>query len=588
MVVSLFPVETLPMERSFARPLASTLLAVLVPLVPLSIALSAGPARAADDARLGAELFIQKGCLGCHGASGRGGVGPALAQTQLQFDAVLRQLRQPRSLMPPFPARVVSDAEARAIYAYLQSVPPPPARLGVAPPHGEQQPGTCISCHAKLEPTIVRQFQASAMGKAGTQNPLVVYPLRQIDCSNCHGTDHDVIMATKGRVPEAMCGACHPTIYQEHVLDAGHSYGPGPGKLGTNWERNIGVPHYKEMPRKVMEMGCDACHAQAGATDAKYWSDKDQKYVDTSSLTYRNGCIACHSRHAFNLEEARKPEACYTCHMGPDHPNYEAYSSSKHGSIYTARGAAWDWKTPLAQATYETPTCAYCHMLYVDSTGARHTSHNMTRKIIWGFGAQAAMGSLEDITVKPENEAKRNEMVKTCMICHSEDRARGYLKSADAHKLAGDALVVEARGILAGLYKDGLIKPGRRQTSAGLLPGPRFSAIELPGGVAQHSPTSLYYDVTPVEREYFDMFFFSALKSYKGAFHMSPDYSWWYGYADVLGHLAAIRDDAARLREARDVQRETLFMLFTGPLMALAVVGAVGWWWRRRRRTAGA
>ncbi len=575
------------MKRPLPSPLPLALL-VLLFATPLScrLALAAGPTPAAGDTTLGARLFIQKGCLGCHGASGRGGVGPALAHTSLALDAVLKQLRHPRSLMPPFPAKIVSDEDARLIYTYLQTVPPPPARLAVAAPHGVLDPKTCLPCHQGMEPTIARQFQGSAMGKAGTQNPLVVYPIRQIDCSNCHGTDHDLIMASKGRVPEATCGVCHPVIYQQHVLDAGHSYGPGPGKLGINWERNIGVPHYKEMPRKVMEMGCDACHAQAGATDAKYWSDQEQKYVDTSSLVYRNGCIACHTRHAFNLQEARKPEACYTCHMGPDHPNYEAYSASKHGSIYTARGAAWDWTVPLAQATYETPTCAYCHMIYVDGTGARVKSHNMTRKIVWGFGAQAATGSLEDLTVKPENEAKRNEMVKVCMTCHSEDRARGYLKSADAHKLAGDALVVEARSILAGLYEDGLIKPGRQQTSAGLLPGPRFSAIELPGGVVQHSPTSLYYDVTPIEREYFDMFFFSALKSYKGAFHMSPDYAWWYGYADVLGHLASIRNEAEHLRAERDTERETLFMLFTGPVMVLVVLGIVTWWWRRRRGAA--
>jgi hypothetical protein len=173
-------------------------------------------------------------------------------------------------------------------------------------------------------------------------------------------------------------------------------------------------------------------------------------------------------------------------------------------------------------------------------------------------------------------------MIKVCLTCHSEDKARGYLRSADAHKLAGDALVVEARGILAGLYQDGIIQPSHAQMSAGLLPGPRFSAVELPGAVVQHSPASLYYDVSPVEREYFDMFFFTALKSYKGAFHMSPDYAWWYGYADVLGHLATIRAEAHALREARSVRRQTLFMILTGPFMVLAVIGAVAWVRRRR------
>jgi hypothetical protein len=67
---------------------------------------------------------------------------------------------------------------------------------------------------------------------------------------------------------------------------------------------------------------------------------------------------------------------------------------------------------------------------------------------------------------------------------------------------------------------------------------------------------------------------------------MSPDYAWWYGYADVLGHLASIRDHAEQLRGARSLQRRTLFMILTGPLMVLAVLGVVwaGWRVRRRRR----
>jgi hydroxylamine dehydrogenase len=532
----------------------------------------------------GADLYIRRGCLGCHGASGRGGVGPPLANTKLTADTFLQQVRTPRGIMPRFPTEVASDTEVRAIHAYLLAVPPAPPKIRADVPRGALDPKTCAECHRRTNPEIVRQFETSAMGRPGVQNRRVAFPQSQITCAGCHGANHDEIMATKGRVPETMCAACHPQIYKEHVLDAGHSYGPGPGGLGINWERNIGVPHYKQMPRKVMEMGCDPCHAQAGATDPKYWSEAEKKYVDTSSLTVRNGCIACHTRHAFSLEEARKPEACFTCHMGPDHPNYEAYMSSKHGSIYAARGKDWNWATSLTQARWDAPTCAYCHMLYVGDDGARTVSHNMTRKIIWGMGVQAALGELKDITQMPANQAKRNEMVKVCLTCHSEDKARGYLESADAHKLAGDALVVEARDILGRLYRDGLIRPSHAQVSAGLLPGPRFTAVELPGELASHSPTSLYYDVTPIERDYFDMFFFAALKSYKGAFHMSPDYAWWYGYADVLGHLASIRDEAERLRSAESVRKRTLFMILTGPLMVLAVIGAVYGAVRLRRR----
>ncbi|MBI4408207.1 MAG: c-type cytochrome [Gemmatimonadetes bacterium] len=537
----------------------------------------------------GAELYVQKGCLGCHGASGRGGVGPSLARTPLSFEDFIAQVRKPRGIMPAFPEDVVRRDEVIAIYDYARTLPSAPARLRADLPRGRLDPATCLTCHRQYNPEIAAQFAGSAMGRAGVQNARVEFARAQLTCADCHGANHDTIMASQGRVSELTCAGCHAAIYKEHVVDLGHSYGPGPGTLGPNWERNIGVPHYRQMPRKVMEMGCDPCHAQAGATDAKYWSDAEQKYIDTSSLQYRNGCIACHTRHAFSLEEARKPEACFTCHMGPDHPNYEAYMSSKHGSIYAARGNDWDWTTPLAHGEWDAPTCAYCHMLYVGPDGRRYSSHNMTRKIIWGMGVQAALGQVQDITIKPENEQKRNEMVKVCLTCHAEDKARGYLKSADAHKLAGDALVLEAQQILRGLYDDGLIQPSHGQRSAGLLPGPRFTAVELPGGLAFHSPTSLYYDVTPIERDYFDMFFFANLKSYKGAFHMSPDYAWWYGYADVLGHLASIRDEAQRIRHERSVRRQTRFMILTGPLMVLAVLAAVYLGWRAwRRRSKGA
>ena len=544
-------------------------LALLVSLLMLCPASAAGA-----DAERGAALYLTKGCLGCHGAGGRGGVGPALANTTLGPEALIERLRSPRGIMPRFPAEAVSDAEAREIYQYLEQVTPPPPRLRADVPHGILVPGSCAPCHARVNPVIVSQFAAGAMGRPGVQNPRVRFPVAQLTCANCHGTDHDEIMASHGRVPETTCGACHQQIYKEHVLDLGHSYGPGPGGLGGNWERNIGVPHYRQLPRKVMETGCDPCHAQAGATDARYWSDAQNRYVDTSGLEIRNGCGACHSRHAFSLEEARKPEACSTCHRGSDQPTYEAYMSSKHGAIYVARGRSWDWTRSLAQARWDAPTCASCHMLYVDADGARSASHNMTRKIVWGMGVQAAAGQLRDLSATPDGRAKRDEMIKVCLTCHAEDRARRYLESADAHKLAGDALVLEARETLAGLYRDRLIRPSHGRLSAGLLPGPRFTALDLPGGIAFHSPTSLFYDVSPIEREYFDMFFVSALTSYKGAFHMSPTYAWWVGYADVLGHLASIRADAGRLRSAETVRERTLLLIVAAPLVLLAVLTA--------------
>jgi cytochrome c551/c552 len=278
-----------------------------LPLTMLvSVLAAASPAGLeAQEPDSGEWLYSARGCLGCHGASAEGGVGPTLAQTQLDFEQFLDQVRQPRGIMPAFPVEVVTDDEVRAIQDYVSGLTGVPARIRQDVPTGSQDPASCAECHADYNPVIVRQFAGSAMGRAGVQNARVEFPQPQLTCADCHGTDHTAITASKGRVPETQCAACHPAIYQEHVLDAGHSYGPGPPGIGINWDRNIAVPNYRQMPRKVMEMGCDPCHAQAGATADTLWSDSLNRYIDTSSLQYRNGCIACHTRPCHSIRRAR-------------------------------------------------------------------------------------------------------------------------------------------------------------------------------------------------------------------------------------------------------------------------------------------
>ena len=68
---------------------------------------------AAPDAERGQELYIRTGCLGCRGASGRGGVGPVLTHTTLPLDTLLRQLRHPR-FTPVAPPPITTKALARA------------------------------------------------------------------------------------------------------------------------------------------------------------------------------------------------------------------------------------------------------------------------------------------------------------------------------------------------------------------------------------------------------------------------------------------------------------------------------------------
>ena len=83
----------------------------------------------AGDAAQGKATFMADGCWQCHGTVGQGSraSGPRIARTQLPYDAFVHQLRSPSNEMPPYVAAVLPDAEVANIYAYLQSLPAPPA-----------------------------------------------------------------------------------------------------------------------------------------------------------------------------------------------------------------------------------------------------------------------------------------------------------------------------------------------------------------------------------------------------------------------------------------------------------------------------
>ena len=73
----------------------------------------------------GRALFVTIGCYECHGTVGQGSrsAGPRLAPQPIPFEAFLQELRRPINDMPPYVAAVLSDADARDIYTYLQSIP---------------------------------------------------------------------------------------------------------------------------------------------------------------------------------------------------------------------------------------------------------------------------------------------------------------------------------------------------------------------------------------------------------------------------------------------------------------------------------
>lgn len=102
--------------------------AVFAAALSLGAAAWAQGAAPSGNADQGKRLFVNDGCYQCHGYVGQGGnAGPRLAPSPIAFEAFSRQLREPSHDMPPYGEKILSEKDAADIYAYLGTIPKPPA-----------------------------------------------------------------------------------------------------------------------------------------------------------------------------------------------------------------------------------------------------------------------------------------------------------------------------------------------------------------------------------------------------------------------------------------------------------------------------
>ncbi len=370
----------------------------------------------------------------------------------------------------------------------------------------------CIACHNDVTPGIVKDFLSGAMGKSG------------MDCSDCHGSEHKTANdSSRVQLPtEKTCQKCHE-IQVEQYMSGKHSLG---------WIALTAMPETGFQPHAYIQglKGCGGCH-KIGVRDEKTKAEG----------RYGSPCDSCHTRHKFSKEEANSPQACRTCHMGFDHPQWEMWSSSKHGVIYSTEGD-----------TGRAPKCQTCHMVEGD--------HRVMTA--WGFLAlrlpeedEEWMGYRTTILKglhildpegnptprldvvkagkvarlsKEEWQAERDSMLDVCANCHSKSYARRNLKNGDEMIKEADKLMAEAIEIVADLYERGLIKPQE-------------------GKAAYPDLLAFYGAVTPIEQTLYVMFLEHRMRAFQGAFHMNPDYTTWYGLAELNKDLVEIKAEAERM-----------------------------------------
>lgn len=392
----------------------------------------------------------------------------------------------------------------------------------------------CISCHRKISPGQVTDWEASKHSK------------EDVTCSSCHGDKHTKANdAQLAQMPdEKVCAECHEKQFNQFSK----------GKHNLGWTAMNAMPITHVEPDELMEggRGCGGCHNMGIKSEAQKKEQRDKGYHYQN-----NSCDECHTRHSFSKKEALNPRACQQCHMGYDHPQWEMWSSSKHGTRYLSKEVG---DLPENAAA---PKCQDCHM----------PDGNHENRTAWGFlGVRLplpedpqwkadritilkALGVLDPNTGKPTArldlvasvdmvrtteeawQKERNKMIKTCSKCHSEKYAREQLEMGDSMMQKADRLMAEAIEIVAGLYKDGI--------------------IEKPADYAFAYPDFLYFmrtggsdtkNMSHIDQVLFEMYMKHRMRTYQAFFHVNPDYAYWYGWAMMTKDLGTIQDLAQTMR----------------------------------------
>ena len=147
----------------------------------------------------------------------------------------------------------------------------------------------CLKCHISkgITGSAIRDWQLSKHFGAG------------VSCATCHIPAKDAVAAitqaptvcedknVRRGVSPRNCAQCHPAQMEQFSS----------GKHAVAWVAMTAMPTTAEQPKAIIdgEKGCGGCH-RIGRDEGK--------------------CDSCHTRHLFAASEARRPEACMTCHMG--------------------------------------------------------------------------------------------------------------------------------------------------------------------------------------------------------------------------------------------------------------------------------
>jgi len=335
--------------------------------------------------------------------------------------------------------------------------------------------GFCISCHQERTPGLFQSWVESKHAKNG------------VNCITCH-IDHQAASEQKSMVFPEKCGECHKNQLDEFRK----------GRHSISFDRMRIQGEYLGIPQEIRAAFCERCH----------------------SIEKR--CNSCHTSHRFSLNEARNPDACGVCHLGPDHPHKEMYETSLHGTIYK-----------MTQNPDRAPRCITCHM----PKGTHNSSFGIARG---PAGTRSEVVNLKEVPIsKEEEEKKREEMINVCTGCHSRRFAREQLENADQVKEEGFKLMESGKKPILEMEKEGLLYP----SIAERMPHP------TEGRTLVLADPQLYIGTSYIERLFFTMFKFHSIRVWKSGYHFSPSYTHGHGWTEMQLDLIDINEEADKLKE---------------------------------------
>ncbi|MCX7913984.1 MAG: hypothetical protein N2511_05300 [Thermodesulfovibrionales bacterium] len=283
------------------------------------------------------------------------------------------------------------------------------AKKAVTPPVSSQT-AACIGCHKTYTPGIVEDWQKSLHANTTPAMALKKSSLERrvsadkfdasvanvvVGCYECHSinpTKHKDNFNHMGYkintvVSPIDCATCHPVEARQFSgSKKAHAY----GNLTKNPVFSSLVDTIVSVKKiengKVIQTPasastrhetCFACHGTEVKVNGLKEVDTAMGKIKVPALSNwpnqgvgrinpdgsLGACSACHPRHSFSIEIARKPYTCAQCHLDPDVPAWNVYKESKHGNIYFSKYQDWNFKAVPWKVgkDFQAPTCATCH-----------------------------------------------------------------------------------------------------------------------------------------------------------------------------------------------------------------------------------